>query len=78
MSTRRRGRGEGSIAQQADGRWQARVDLGWQNGRRRRKAVYGRTRKEAAAKLTKTLRDVQQGVPSVTADKRSVRILING
>ncbi len=63
MSTRRRGRGEGTILQLVDGRWQARLDLGRQNGRRRRKAIYGRTRKEVAVKLTKALRDVQQGVP---------------
>ena len=37
MNTRRRGRGEGSIVQRADGRWMARVDLGWQDGKRRRK-----------------------------------------
>ena len=59
----RRGRGEGSIIRLADGRWQARVDLGWQGGRRRRKALYGRTRKDVVAKLTKALRDVQRGVP---------------
>jgi len=59
----RRGRGEGSIIRLADGRWQARVDLGWHDGRRRRKALYGLTRKVVAAKLTKALRDQQQGVP---------------
>jgi integrase len=37
----------------------ARVDLGWENGRRRRKAVYGRTRREASDKLTRLLNDVQ-------------------
>ena len=43
MSTRRRGRGEGSIVQRADSRWMARVDLGWQDGKRRSKAIYGRS-----------------------------------
>src|SRR6202158_6218605 len=61
MNTRRRGRGEGSITQRPDGRWVARVDLGWQEGKRRRKAVYGRTRREVADKLTRGLRNVQQG-----------------
>ena len=32
--SKRRGRGEGSIVQRADGRWLAGVDLGWHNGRR--------------------------------------------
>ena len=59
----RRGRGEGSISQRRDGRWMARVDLGWYEGRRRYKAVYGHTRREVADKLTKLLRDTQQGIP---------------
>jgi len=57
----RRGRGEGSIVQRSDGRWCGRIDLGWENGKRKRKAYYGRTRREVADKLTKALRDVQQG-----------------
>lgn len=65
---KRRGRGEGSITQRPDGRWVARVDLGWQDGKRRRKAVYGRTRREVADKLPKILRAVQQG--SALPDER--------
>jgi len=34
MSTRRRGRGEGSIVRRTDGRWMGRIDLGWQDGKR--------------------------------------------
>lgn len=73
MSTRRRGRGEGSITQRHDhpscppavggarpehkcrGTWVALLDLGVVNGKRRRKAVYGRTRKEAAIKLQQAI-----------------------
>ena len=57
----RRGRGEGSIVQRPDGRWVARIDIGWRNGRRSRKAFYGRTRKQAVEQLTTALRDAQQG-----------------
>jgi len=40
----RRGKGEGSIRQRADGRWEARVDLGrGPDGKRRRKSVFGDT-----------------------------------
>ncbi len=60
VMAKRRGHGEGSISQRADGRWMARVDLGWENGRRRYKALYGRTRRDVAGKLTKVLRDVQR------------------
>ena len=62
MSTRRRGRGEGSIVQRADGRWMARVDLGWQGGRRQSKAIYGRTRREVADALRDALKAAEQGM----------------
>ena len=68
----RRGRGEGSISQRRDGRWMARVDLGWYEGRRRYKAVYGHTRREVADKLTKLLRDTQQGIP-LGDDRQTLR-----
>ena len=48
---KRRGHGEGSISQRKDGRWIARLDLGYINGKRKVKAVYGKTRKEVAEKL---------------------------
>ena len=41
--TLRRSRGEGSIMKRSDGRWMAQVDLGWQDGKRRRKTLSGRT-----------------------------------
>lgn len=47
----RRGNGEGSIYQSADGRWRGYVDLGYINGKRQRKYVTGRTRKDVAAQL---------------------------
>ncbi len=52
---RRRGHGEGSISQRADGRWQASIDLGVIDGKRRRKVYYGKTRKEATIKLQHAL-----------------------
>ena len=68
----RRGNGEGSIyLRESDGNWCATVDLGWANGKRRRKVIYGKTRKEVAEKLKVTLRDQQQGLP-VTSDRQTV------
>jgi integrase len=66
--TRRRGRGEGTIVQRADGRWAAAVDLGWRDGKRARKWLYGQTRKEVADKLARALRELQQGIKP--ADER--------
>ena len=68
MSTRRRGRGEGSIVQRADGRWMGRVDLGWQNGKRQSKAIYGRTRRSVADALRNALKAAEQG--TLSADER--------
>jgi len=51
---RRRGRGEGSITERKDGRWQVRVDIGrGANGKRRRKTAYAATQGEAVDKLRK-------------------------
>jgi integrase len=54
----RRARGEGALVQRKDGRWVGVVDLGWVDGRRQRKFVYGATQKEALARM----RSVQQTV----------------
>jgi integrase len=61
MNARRRGRGEGSIVQRADGRWMGRVDLGWGEGKRRTKAVYGRTRRGVADRMSAIIRAAQEG-----------------
>ena len=48
----RREKGEGSISQRKDGIWTARIDLGRdQNGKRKIKALYGKTEKEVKKKL---------------------------
>jgi integrase len=59
----RRGHNEGTIGRLPNGKWWARIDLGWVNGRRKRKAFYADTRAEVAGLLTKALRLRQQGLP---------------
>lgn len=50
----RRGKGEGSISQRPDGLWVARIEVGHDaTGKRKRKSVYGRTKKEVATELTR-------------------------
>jgi integrase len=61
MTRGRRGRGEGSIFQRADGRGTAAVDLGWSGGKRRRKTLYGATRCEVAGKLSDAVRAHREG-----------------
>jgi len=57
----RRDRGEGAVFQRPDGRWEARLELGWADGKRQRKFVYGRTKKEALAKLREAQRQAAEG-----------------
>lgn len=60
----RHGRGEGTIGfDKGRELWVGRVSLGYSAGKRRRKALYGRTRKEAAQRLTAVLRAQHQGLP---------------
>lgn len=59
---KRRGRGEGLIRQRPDGRWEARLDLGWQGGKRVRKTLYGRTWEDVRNKLDDARHSEQQGL----------------
>jgi len=59
---KKRGHNEGSISQLTDGRWQGRISVGYTDGKLQRKAVYGKTRQEAAEKVTRLLANMQQGI----------------
>ena len=67
--TGRRGHGEGSIYKRSDGRWAATIDLGWNEGKRKRKTVYGKTRRDVAQQLTKLQHDAARGL-AIIDDKR--------
>jgi integrase len=60
---RRRAKGEGGIRKRVDGRWEGTIELGWQDGKRRRKSVFGRTRAEVAQKLAKAKVKSDRGLP---------------
>jgi len=58
----RRGNGEGCIYRRKDGRWCAVATVGRrEDGSPKRVSFYGKTRQEAAEKLTKALNDVRLG-----------------
>ena len=57
----KRGSGEGSIYKRSDGRWVGVVDLGWLDGKRNRKSMYAKTRKEGQAKLNTALVSHRRG-----------------
>ncbi len=67
----RRGNSEGSIYQRSDGRWVSVIDLGYRDGKRHRKSIYGKTRKEVQKKLTRALNAKEQGLP-VTPERLTV------
>ncbi|MGD0946780.1 MAG: site-specific integrase [Candidatus Binatia bacterium] len=59
---KRRGQREGSIFKRRDGRWCAALTLGWKNGKRHRKWLYGGTRQDVQQQLTTALRNHQLGL----------------
>ncbi|TYB92200.1 site-specific integrase [Micromonospora sp. WP24] len=59
---RRRSRGEGSVYEQRPGVWAAVVDLGWIDGKRKRKYVYAKSEAEAVRKRDELRRQLQLGV----------------
>jgi integrase len=69
---RKRNAGEGSIFRRADGRWCAQLDLGWENGRRKRKFYYGSTAAEVQEQLLKARSDHSRGVP-VAVERQTVQ-----
>lgn len=67
----RRAHGEGSLHQRKDGRWAGVVDLGWVDGRRKRKYVYGATQAEALRKMRAAQKSTDAGLP-IPSDKLTV------
>jgi integrase len=65
----RRGSGEGSIYKDADGRWRAVVDLGWIDGRRRRKYLSGRTRGEVVVAIRQVQQALDSGLPVSSGER---------
>jgi integrase len=61
---RRRPAGDGSIYKAPDGRWRGVVDLGWVDGKRRRKYVVAATQAQALEKLRQAQRAANAGVVS--------------
>lgn len=59
--TRKRGNGEGTITRRKNGGWMAQYSVYTAEGRKRR-TIYGKTRTEVAAKLTKALSDRESGL----------------
>ena len=72
----KRGNGEGGISRRKDGLYMARYTIQTATGAKR-KAVYGKTRKEAAEKLTKALADRDMGLV-FEGEKRTLAAFLDG
>jgi integrase len=68
---KRRGKDEGAIYRRADGLWVASLNLGTVNGKRKRKTVYGKTRREVTEKLRELQQQHQSGV-NLAAERQTV------
>ena len=66
-----RSKGDGAIFERADGKWVGSVDVGWVDGKRKRRSVIGKTRAEVVTRLGKLRRQIEAGVlpSSVTVEK---------
>ena len=59
MARKRRGNGEGSIYQRADGTWCATISVGYNaDGKRKRRTIFGQTKQDVQEKLGKAAGDV--------------------
>ena len=59
--SKRRASGDGSVYQLADGSWRGVVDLGWHDGRRRRKYVRGATKAEVVRTTRRLAQEAEAG-----------------
>jgi len=67
----RRAHGEGGLYQRSDGRWEGLAELGRDgSGRRRRRSVYGRTRRDVARKLATAARERHDGLDVGAGEQR--------
>lgn len=77
----KRGQGEGTISKRSDGTWWARITVGrTPEGKQKRKAFYGKTRKEVQEKLTAALNDINNHVyiePSKMTIEQWIEIWLN-
>ena len=72
-----RGRNEGSIFKRKDGRWVGSLNLGWENGKRKRRHFYAATAADVQAQLLKARSDQSRGLP-VATERQTVAQFLEG
>lgn len=75
MATKKRGQNEGGLYQrESDGRWVGAIDLGYVNGKRKRKTVYGKTQvgvSSSGATFIRNRSALVVGASSVPSDRKT-------
>src|SRR5258708_2703654 len=71
-SMAKRGTNEGSIFQRKDGRWVGSLNLGWEDGKRKRRHFYAATAAEVRDELLKARSDQSRGLP-VSVERQTVK-----
>jgi len=78
MNRKRRGRGEGSVYQETDGRWVGCISFGYSaSGKRRRKKVHGATKQEVLDKLRQVQGRGAEEASKLTMEQYLLRWLEN-
>lgn len=73
----KRGKNEGSIFKRNDGRWVGSLDLGWEDGKRKRRHFYAATAGEVRDQLLKARSDQSRGLP-VATERQTVAKFLDG
>jgi len=60
--SKRRGAGEGLVRFRKDGRWEARITLGWEGGKRKTKSYFAATQADVQEKLLAARSDLARGL----------------
>jgi integrase len=60
--SKRRGAGEGLVRLRKDGRWEARITLGWEGGKRKTKSYFAATQADVQEKLLAARSDLARGL----------------
>ncbi|PPK92517.1 integrase-like protein [Kineococcus xinjiangensis] len=66
----KRANGEGTVYQRKDGRWEAAIYVPVEGGGRRRRSLYGKTRREVMEKLREAASRMDRGLPAVDSSTR--------
>lgn len=63
----RRMRGEGSVYERSPGLWCGQIDLGWVEGKRKRRTIYGPSQEAVVKEIRKARREIDDGIRTTSS-----------